>query len=361
MTCLLAAEHLTKTFPGAAAPVLSDMSFCVNESELFVLLGASGCGKTTTLRVIGGFERPDTGWVSLEGRAVEGPGVHVPPEKRGLGFVFQDYALFPHLDVMGNVAFGLRHLPRARRRAVATEVLWMVGLAGLERRRPQELSGGQQQRVALARAIAPWPRVLLLDEPFSNLDAELRESTRREIRDVVGRTGMSAVLVTHDQEEALSIADRLAVVRDGRIEQTGTPEEVYHRPRTAFVAGFLGRTNLLTGRAEGRTAATPLGPVSLLEPARGTVTLSLRPEHLRLRAAGTPGPGPTGRVLARQFKGHDMTYRIRVGDHTFTVQADYRAAATVGQSVRIEPVEPAAVVEPDPAPPTPAPAGESGT
>ena len=344
MACLLSIEHLSKTFPGDDQPVVDDLGFCVHAGELFVLLGPSGCGKTTTLRMIGGFERPDGGWINVEEQPVDGPNLHVPPEKRRLGFVFQDYALFPHLNVLENVMFGLREHPRARRKAVATEVLWMVGLAGFEKRRPHDLSGGQQQRVALARAIAPWPRVLLLDEPFSNLDADLRQTMRREIRDIVTNTGMSAVLVTHDQEEALSVADRLAVMNDGRIEQIGTPQEVYDQPATPFVANFLGQTNLLTVSADGTTADSPLGPIQLPQNLDGPVTVSLRPEAIVMTPVDTDQPD-AGRVIDRAFKGHDQTYRVQVGSHEFTVQTDHRCTINTGDSVTLRPDGPAAVVD----------------
>ena len=271
------------------------------------LLGPSGCGKSTLLRLVAGLETPDAGTIRLEGRDL----ARVPPQRRGIGMVFQDFALFPHLDVAGNVAFGLveRRWPRERRDARVHELLDAVGLAGLERRRPHELSGGQQQRVALARALAPQPAVILLDEPFSNLDAALRGSTRDEVRSILKRTGTTAVLVTHDQEEALTFADRIAVMRAGRLEQDGAPEEVYARPRTAFVASFLGRTNLLRGEGLGHVARTPLGELALSRPAQGQVMVSLRPEALSFRPGGH---GVPARVLQREFKGHDLTYTCQL-------------------------------------------------
>jgi iron(III) transport system ATP-binding protein len=219
--------------------------------------------------------------------------------------VFQDYALFPHLNVLHNVAFGLHAGSRAHREARAAEVLDLVGLTIFAGRFPHQLSGGQQQRVALARALAPAPTVLLMDEPFSNLDAALRGSTRDEVRAILKRTGTTAVLVTHDQEEALTFADRIAVMRSGRLEQEGAPEAVYLRPRTAFVANFLGRTNLLRGEAFGARARTGLGDVVLSKPAKGQVMLSVRPEALAFRPGGD---GLPVKVLGREFKGHDLTY-----------------------------------------------------
>ena len=362
MDTFLCVEGLTKTFPGCTSPVIQDVSFCVNPGEVLTLLGPSGCGKTTTLRTIMGFEQADAGTVRHNGRVLQDASRFLPPEQRGIGFVFQDYALFPHLSVLENVMFGVRGgpgglwgfrgfrggMPRRRRRQIAKEALWMVGLMGLEDRRPHDLSGGQQQRVALARALSPGSRVLLLDEPFSNLDAELRQATRKEVRLLAERAGVAMVLVTHDQEEALSTADTLAVMRDGRIVQSGTPEEVYNRPRTAFVAQFLGRTNLLDAQAQGHQADTPLGRVELAEPIRGRVLLSLRPEHVTLHAAGANGAGtPAGMVVAREFKGHDMTFRVRLNHTEYLVQTDFAADFEVGQQVTLRPRFPAAAVTRD--------------
>jgi iron(III) transport system ATP-binding protein len=272
-----------------------------------------------------------------------GAGRHVPPERRGIGVVFQDYALFPHLNVLENVLFGLRRVPRAEREARAREVIRLVGLAGFEMRRTHELSGGQQQRVAIARSLAPSPRLVLLDEPFSNLDALLRQGTRQEIRQVLKQAGMTAILVTHDQEEALSFADRVAVMRSGHIEQVGTPEEVYYRPRTLFVAQFLGRTNLLLSLASGSEADTPLGRVEIDRSARGNVLLSLRPEHLTLEA---PANGcPCGLVTGREFKGHDITYHVDLGGTEYLVHTPNRMPFKVGDSVALRALEPAVVLE----------------
>ena len=303
------------------------------------MVGPSGCGKTVTLRSVMGFEHADSGQVFRAGRLLQGPTQFVPPEKRGIGFVFQDYALFPHLSVIRNVMFGIKGVGRRRRRQIATEALWMVGLMGMEDRRPHDLSGGQQQRVALARSIAPGNRVILLDEPFSSLDPALRQSTRQEVRMLAERGRIGIVLVTHDQEEALSTADRLAVMRGGRFEQTGEPEQVYNHPRTAFVAQFLGRTNLITAEARMGMAATVLGPVKLDQQVSGRVTLSLRPEQLSLRAVGADDPAgqPTGTIVAREFKGHDITFRVRFGPREFVAQMDCDAAFRIGDQVSLLP------------------------
>ncbi len=345
---LLTVSCLSKRFADGALPVVNGLSFEVAEGETFALLGPSGCGKTTALRCIAGFERPDGGTVALGGRVLVGDGPPVPAERRGIGFVFQDYALFPHLSVRDNVLFGLGALPRSERGERADEVLRLVGLSGLEGRRPHALSGGQQQRVALARAVAPRPRLLLLDEPFSNLDALLRQEMRERVRALLKREGMTALLVTHDQEEALSFADRVAVMQNGRIDQTGTPEEIYATPRTLFVAQFLGRTNLLLTQADGEEAETVLGRLRLNRPAAGTVLLSIRPEHLALAAAPDGTASLEGTVLAREYRGHDITYRVHLGGPggvDCLVHTDNRTRFAPGDTVWVRALEPAVVLE----------------
>ncbi|PSQ80981.1 MAG: iron ABC transporter ATP-binding protein [Bacteroidetes bacterium QS_8_68_15] len=347
---LLTAAGLTKRFAPGDAPVVQDVDLGVEEGEIFSVLGPSGCGKTTTLRLLAGFERPDAGRVQLDGRtlcAAKG-GRFVPPEERGLGFVFQDYALFPHLSVLENAAFGLKGQPDAEERA--REALDAAGLGDLTGRRPHELSGGQQQRVALARTLAARPSVVLLDEPFGGLDALLRQETRDRVRRRFKDAGATAILVTHDQQEALSFADRVAVMKGGRIEQVGTPEEVYHRPRTLFVAQFLGRTNLLFSEAHGAEAETPLGRLRLSREAQGQVLLSLRPEHLTLETMEAPaGDAPAGTVVRRAFKGHDVTYRVAAasdaGGTEYLVHTPSRVAFSEGDRVRIRPQAPAVVLE----------------
>jgi iron(III) transport system ATP-binding protein len=344
---LLSVQHLTKRFGPEAPPVVHDVSFEVggaDAAEIFAVLGPSGCGKTTTLRCVAGFERATEGTVVMQGRTLTGPGVHVPPEQRGIGIVFQNYALFPHLTVLENVRFGLQSGTAAEQTERAREALEMVGLDRFADRRPQHLSGGQQQRVALARTLAPEPDLILLDEPFSNLDALLRQETRQEVRRLLKDRGISAVLVTHDQEEALSFADRLAVMRSGQLDQVGTPEDVYYRPRTLFVAQFLGRTNLLLSQAAGREADTPLGRVRLNRDADGTVLVSLRPEHLTL-SAPEANDGPVGTIVGRAFKGHDITYRVACEGSEYLVHTDNRTLYEAGDTVALRPLEPAVVLE----------------
>ncbi|SED29130.1 ABC transporter ATP-binding protein [Rhodobacter sp. 24-YEA-8] len=297
---LLSLSHLSRSF-GAGQAVVDDLSLDLAAGEILALIGPSGCGKTTTLRMVAGFETPDRGQIRLAGRDVTG----IAPEKRGIGMVFQDYALFPHMTVAQNVLFGAAD----RAPATAARYLEMVGLAGYGARFPDELSGGQQQRVALARSFAAAPAVILLDEPFSNLDAGLRARTRREIRALLKASGIGILFVTHDQEEALSFADRVAVMKDGRLLQYGPAAEVYDRPSDPFVAGFLGRTNLITGEARGESCDTVLGPIALERPASGPIGFSLRPERIAIREAGADEPA-RGRVTSVEFKGHDLTYWV---------------------------------------------------
>jgi iron(III) transport system ATP-binding protein len=345
MKDLLTVKNLTKAFDDSG-PVVDSLDFEVRENEIFALLGPSGCGKTTSLRLIAGFERADEGEVSVDGRLLESPDHHVAPQDRGIGFVFQDYALFPHLSVIENVAFGLTDIPKHKRHVFAEEVLCRTGMGDYKDRNPSELSGGQQQRVALARAIAPKPKLVLLDEPFSNLDAMLRDSMRKEVRDILKKAGMSALLVTHDQEEALSFADRIAVMNRGKIEQIGTPEEVYYNPKTKFVAQFLGRTNLFHADASGGAEVnTELGSMRLNCNACGRVLCSIRPEHLTLEKPTNEKPEDVGTVLEREFKGHDITYRVLLGGKEYLVHTDNRVLFEPNDAVVIKPLESAVILE----------------
>lgn len=347
MKDLLKVKKLTKAFD-ESGPVVNALDFEVKEDEIFALLGPSGCGKTTCLRLISGFERADQGEVSVDGRILESDTEHVAPQDRGIGFVFQDYALFPHLSVIENVAFGLTDIPKHKRLVYAEEVLCRTGMGDYKDRNPNELSGGQQQRVALARAIAPKPKLVLLDEPFSNLDAMLRDSMRKEVRDVLKKAGMSALLVTHDQEEALSFADRIAVMNDGKIEQIGTPEEVYYNPKTQFVAQFLGRTNIFHADATGGSEVTTrLGAMKLNAKASGHVLCSIRPEHLTLEKPTNQRPEDVGTVLGREFKGHDITYHVQLGNEKYLVHTDNRVLFEPNDAVVIKPLESAVILQND--------------
>jgi iron(III) transport system ATP-binding protein len=314
---------VTKTFDGVTQ-VLRGVDVSVDAGATLALLGPSGCGKTTLLRIIAGLERPDDGTVTVGDTLLTSPSTFVAPERRRVGMVFQDWALFPHLSVARNVGFGL---PRPERRASPRidEALELVGLAGMGERMPSTLSGGQQQRVALARAIAPRPSVLLLDEPFSNLDASLRSHVRTEIHQLLVGLGITTVFVTHDQDEAFVLGDRVAVLAEGEVVQIGPPAELYRRPATRWLAGFVGDANLVPGSASGAVADTALGPVPLHEDATGAVDVLVRPEELSISPldtgapaggalpAGAPSGGVEGTVELVEFVGHDTTYLVRAG------------------------------------------------
>ena len=291
---------LRKHFGPVAA--VEEVDLELEPGTICALLGPSGCGKTTTLRLIAGLEQPDGGEIGLGDRTLSGPGTFVAPERRRIGMVFQDYALFPHLDVAGNVGYGLGRRPD---RARVAEVLDLVGLGGDARRSVHELSGGMQQRVALARALAPTPDLILLDEPFSNLDAGLRERLRREVREILRRAGVTALFVTHDQAEALSIAELVAVMNGGRIEQLGTPEEIYGRPASRWVAGFLGEIEVVPGEAADGRAECELGRVAADPGVRGAVDVLVRPESLAVGVSG-PQHAASATVVSRTFYGHDQ-------------------------------------------------------
>ncbi len=312
---------LTKRF--GTRPVVRDLDLELDHDDFVALLGPSGCGKTTTLRLIAGFEQPDAGTIEIGGQVVVGRGVFVQPERRRVGMVFQDHALFPHLTVSQNVAFGLG---RGRQRALrVAECLELVGLGGYGERLPHQLSGGQQQRVALARALAPRPDILLLDEPFSNLDPSLRVQVRADVRAILKAAQTTAILVTHDQEEALSLADRMAMMLDGTIVQTGRPEDLYHRPATRAVATFIGDAQFLPGTVDGDTVVTALGASPAATAGNGPVDALVRPEMIVLTPdtdEGTSAPaaarggargGVPGRIVSRQFYGHDQVITIELG------------------------------------------------
>jgi iron(III) transport system ATP-binding protein len=284
------------------------VSLDVASGDFVALLGPSGCGKTTLLRLIAGFAAPDEGTVIVGGHVVAGS-AWVPPERRRVGMVFQDYALFPHLTVAENVGFGLS---RRRRATVAAEALALVGLEGVGSRYPHELSGGQQQRVALARALAPEPGIVLLDEPWSSIDPVLRASMREELAAILREAGTTVLLVTHDQEEALSLADRVALMRDGEIVQVDTPEQLYRAPVDAWSAEFVGTANFLAGRRAAGRALTVLGAFDAGEGPDGPCRVLVRPELVQLHC--TPSGG--GLVVGREFRGHDVLYRVRLADGT---------------------------------------------
>ena len=346
-TQLLTVNALTKRFVANQPPIVKNISFSVHSGEIFALLGPSGCGKTTTLRLIAGFEKADTGTISMAEHTLADSDTHVPPESRGIGFVFQDYALFPHKNVLENVAFGLRKVSKKIRQERALAVLDMVGMTDLQSRLPHHLSGGEQQRVALARAIIARPKLLLLDEPFSSLDPGLRQSTREEVRTLLKAEGISAVLVTHAQEEALSFAERLGVMKAGTLEQIGTPEMVYRHPKTAYVADFLGQTNFIRADIKDGIAETPFGRVNVEGTGSENALLSIRPECLQMMTPDTQRSSKSGRVVGQAFKGHDFTYQVEVDGQQYFVQTDHRCPFQIGDTVMLK-AESAVAVTPDP-------------
>lgn len=293
---------------GTDRPAISDISFAAQEGDIVCLLGPSGCGKTTTLRAIAGFEPVTSGEIYLEGRLVSAPGRLVPTEHRRVGMVFQEYALFPHLRVRDNVAFGLQAIPAAERRARGQAMLEMVGLTDLADRYPHELSGGQQQRVALARALVQKPAVLLLDEPFSNLDPDMAAKMREDLHDLLRRTKTTAVLVTHDHDEAFAMADWIAVLNNGRLEQLDTPETVYHTPSTPFVADFVGQADFIPGTIENGTVRTEIGtfPNQAGYPNGARVVVMIRPDDIHIVPADTS----FAHIVARRFHGSENLYTI---------------------------------------------------
>jgi iron(III) transport system ATP-binding protein len=302
----ISSTDLRKSYGTVTA--LDGLSFEATPGTIMALLGPSGCGKTTALRLIAGFEYPDSGTISVGDRTVAGPGVFVPPERRRVGVVFQDYALFPHLDVGDNVAYGLG---RSGDRARVAEVLELVGLAGIADRPVNELSGGQQQRVALARALAPTPELILLDEPFSNLDATLRERLRDEVGEILRTAGVTTLFVTHDQAEALSMAEQVAVMREGRIEQVGTPEEIYSRPGSRWVAEFVGEIEVVPGEAGGGRVECELGLLPAEHGVEGAVEVMIRPESVAIGLNGPPDAADA-EVTGRRFYGHDQLVELRL-------------------------------------------------
>lgn len=324
-------RNVTKRF---GAVVATDrVSLTVPPGTITALLGPSGCGKTTTLRLVAGFTAPDEGEIEVGDTVVTGGGVFVPPERRRVGVVFQQLALFPHLDVAGNVAYGLRSWARPARRARVAELLELVGLAGMEHRLPNELSGGQAQRVAVARALAPKPAVVLLDEPFSSLDVSRRDEVRAEVRRILRAEGATGLLVTHDQDEALVLGDQVAVMLGGRIAQTGPPDEVYGRPGTPAVAEFLGEANLFAGDVRDGLLHTVIGPVEVDAP-DGPATGLVRPEDLDLQLA----PGSRCRVVDVEYFGHDQRITVDLGDGTrVKVRLHARLRFEAGSEVRLRP------------------------
>lgn len=348
MTPILALTDITHQFPHNPTRAVDEVNLSLNQGEILGLLGPSGCGKTTLLRLIGGFETPQSGKIELAGQMVADRHRYIPPERRDVGMVFQDYALFPHLTVAENIGFGLKAAQGANRKTVSAavdEAIALVGLQGMESRYPHELSGGQQQRVALARALAPRPAVVLLDEPLSNLDVRVRLYLRQEVRDILKATGATAIFVTHDQEEAMAIADRVGVMRQGRLEQLDTPEAIYNDPASQFVAEFVTQANFLPAQRQGNFWTTELGqfPIDRIhctcdaaweicqtEPSIGD--LMIRQEAIALT------PDAEGRLVVRgrQFLGREYCYRLQTpGGQTLQARTPQTIRLEVGDRVNL--------------------------
>lgn len=324
-------KSITKRYDAMTA--LREASLSVSRGTFLTLLGPSGCGKTTFLRLLAGIQTPDEGEIWLNGRMVAGAKTFIPPEQRRVGMVFQDYALFPHLDVANNVNFGVKGNATEKSQRVS-QMLKLVGLDGYEKRMPYLLSGGQQQRVALARALAPMPDIMLLDEPFSNLDTALRAQLRAEVRDILRSANMTTVFVTHDQQEALCLSDKIAVIFEGVIQQVGTPEQLYNTPLSQQIAAFMGEANFLPAQANGSKAQSALGEHNLLQPVRGAVNLLIRPERLHIEPSfkqGTPA-----QVQWREYYGRNQRIGVQLEDGTnLIISTDTQSVYERGDNVRV--------------------------
>ncbi|MEW5756337.1 MAG: ABC transporter ATP-binding protein [Pseudomonadota bacterium] len=340
MNSLLNVKNIEVHYQGHRA--LDDVSFHINQGSLVSILGPSGCGKTTLLRAIAGFESITRGEIDLSHRCISRSGFTLPPEQRRIGMVFQDYALFPHLTVSENVSFGLRGLGKKEKTVIADSMLELVGLAQLGRRYPHELSGGQQQRVALARALAPKPDLILMDEPFSNLDVDLRERLSTEVRDILKHQGITGVLVTHDQNEAFAMADHIGVMQHGQLQQWDTPFNLYHEPANRFVADFIGKGIFLPGVMDSHEAIRT--EIGLLQGNRaypwgqGTeVDILIRPDDI----VPNPNSGLRGRITAKAFKGAEILYTLKLETGStvlslFPSHMDHELGETVGVDLNLE-------------------------
>lgn len=335
----LQVKNLVKKFHASQHSAVNNVSFDLSDNEILALVGPSGCGKTTTLRLIAGLERPDMGEILLSGKILASDSVFIPPEQRGMGMVFQDHALFPHLTVYENTAFGLRGKKSAEIKKITDDMLHLVGLLPHAKKYPHALSGGERQRVALARALAPSPILVLMDEPFSSLDADLRLEVREHVRSILKSMRASVVFVTHDQEEALFMGDRLAVLQKGSLEQIGTPEDIFHQSNSHFVAKFMGNSDFINGRVSASGIETELG---LLDqkmdfPLSSQVEVAIRADDIEFSV----NENGNGQIITRFFRGAFNMYRIRLDsgqivhastDHTKVISAGARVQAVIGVS-----------------------------
>jgi len=332
----LEARNLVKQFHGTQYSAVNDISFELRDNEILALVGPSGCGKTTTLRLIAGLERLDSGIIRLSDRIVASDSIFVPPEKRGVGMVFQDHALFPHLTVYENIAFGLRGRKTSEIRTIVGDMLHLVGLLPLARRYPHALSGGERQRVALARALAPRPVLVLMDEPFSSLDADLRAEVREHVRNILKSMRATVIFVTHDQEEALYMGDRLAVLQKGQLEQIGTPEEIFHESNTHFVAEFMGDSDFLKGKVTHGGIQTAIGLLKQTVdlPLATPVEIAIRADDIDFHVDGSGN----SLIVERFFRGAFNLYRLRldtgqilhaINDHTKVLPVGTRVQAYI--------------------------------
>ena len=330
-------KNITKAFGDNV--VLRDFDAEFADGEFITLLGPSGCGKTTMLRMIAGFEKPTSGELYIDGQMVSGGKVFIPPEKRGVGMVFQSYAVWPHMNVFDNVAYPLsiRHAPRAEIKSAVERVLSIVHLSQYAERFPNQLSGGQQQRVALARALVAEPKLLLLDEPLSNLDAKLRESMRFEIKEIQKKLGITVVYVTHDQTEAMAMSDRIFLLNNGVIQQSGSPDDIYNRPVNPFVADFLGKVDFFPGTAADGEIRIPDWDAALpcSGAQSGKIILAVRPENIRIHK---PGSGVGGKLERMVYLGDTTDCRVKVGSSVVRVVADgsFRRGFSEGDDVSLE-------------------------
>ncbi|MEE9313307.1 MAG: ABC transporter ATP-binding protein [Rhizobiaceae bacterium] len=330
----LSFKNIGHSFDGNS--ILSDITLAASSGSVTCLLGPSGSGKTTLLRIAAGMERQTTGSVYLDGVEIGGPNIFIPPEKRGIGLVFQDYALFPHLNILDNVLFGLTHLPRDARQQQAHKMLTRVGLDDRRNDFPHQLSGGEQQRVALARAMAPRPGVLLMDEPFSGLDSRLRDTVREETLGVLRETHATAIIVTHDPEEALRMGDQIALLHRGKLEQLGTGRDLYFRPKSLFAAGFFSELNYFDGKVKDGKVDTPLGPVPINGARQGqAATAAFRVNSINVTSANNKVDGVKGRILSVHFTGDHVYLRIGISGSEQAIRArarngELKTAALVG-------------------------------